>query len=409
MSLTRRDLLRLAAVTLAGARAARADDAPAVRPGPALIVVRLEGGPSQLETFDPHPGGRTGGPTQAIATSLAGVQVAAGYPRLAERLHRVALVRSLVTSEGEHQRGTYLLRTGHPMSPSVTHPALTAVAAHDLVPAGLLVPPHVALLGREPPRGGLLGARWDAFATGDPAAPLEDLAAPVGLARLDRRLADLARLEAGFAAGRPRGGQAARRAELTGRARAMMDSAQLAAFSLEGEPAAAREAYGHTPFGRGCLVARRLVEAGVPAVEVTLGGWDTHVDNFTLHARLAEVLDRGLAALLDDLAARDLLRRVVVVCGGEFGRTPRINPLDGRDHWTRGFSLLLAGRGLRPGVVVGATDPDGERPPADPVTPQDLFATLYRALGLDGARELVTPEGRPVRLVEGRPLERLLA
>ncbi|MCO5168923.1 MAG: DUF1501 domain-containing protein [Planctomycetes bacterium] len=409
MPLTRRDLLRLAAATVAGGALGRAEDEPAVGPGPAIIVVWLAGGPSQLETFDPHPGGRIGGPTRAIATSVPGVQVAAGYPRLAERMHRLALIRSLVTTEGEHQRGTYLLRTGQPMSPTVSHPALTAVAAHDLAPAGLVVPPHVAVLAQEPPRGGLLGARWDAFAMGDPAAPLQDLTSPVGLARLDARLAALERLGAGFAAGRPRRGRAPRHAELTHSARAMMDSPQLAAFSLAGEPAAAREEYGDTPFGRGCLVARRLVEAGVPAVEVTLAGWDTHVDNFTLHARLADVLDRGLAALLDDLEARDLLRRVVVVVAGEFGRTPRVNPLDGRDHWTRGFSMLLAGRGLRPGVVIGSTDPEGERPPADPVTPPEVFATLYRVLGIDGDRELFTPQGRPVRLVEGRPLARLLA
>ncbi len=420
MTLTRRELLRQAGLgalgfaggQLAWAAPAWAEDglAPEVAPGAAVIVLRLAGGPSQLETFDPHPGTRIGGPTRAIASSLEGVQVAADYPRLAERMHRVALVRSVVTTEGEHQRGTYLLRTGYPMSPTVTYPALTAVAAHDLAPAGLEVPPHVAILpGQDPPRGGLLGGRLDAFAVGDPADPLEDLSSPVGLERLDARLAAMAALEEGFAAGRRGRWRALQHADLATRARAMMGSRQVQAFSLADEPQAALAAYGATPFGRGCLVARRLVEAGVPAVEVTLDGWDTHIDNFTLHARLAPALDQALSALLDDLAARDLLRRVVVMVAGEFGRTPRVNALDGRDHWTRGFPVLLAGRGLRAGVVVGSTDPEGERPPADPVGPQDVFATLYRALGVDAAREVYTPQGRPVRLNEGAPIAPLLA
>jgi hypothetical protein len=416
--LSRRALLRkaaLGAVSFAGgqlawAPAARAGDAgeAAVRPGPAVIVLWLRGGPSQLETFDPHPGGPIGGPTRAIATSLEGVQVAAGFPRVAERMRRLSMIRSLVTTEGEHQRGTYLLRTGQQLLPTATYPALTAVAANDLTPEGLVIPPHVAVLDRDPPRGGFLGARLNAFAIGDPKDPIEDLAPPSGLARLDARLAALGALEAGFAAGRQGRCRALQHGDLAGRARALMASPQVKAFSLDDEPRAARAAYGDTPFGRGCLVARRLVEAGVPAVEVTLDGWDSHVDNFTIQARLAEVLDAALAALLDDLAQRDLHSRVLLVVGGEFGRTPTINRLDGRDHWTRGFPMLLAGRGIRPGVVLGSTDPAGERPPEDPVSVPDAFATLYRALGVDTTREFYTPAGRPVKINEGTPLAKLL-
>lgn len=408
MSLTRRDFLRLSAVSFLGGQLAWADDA--ARPdGPAIIVVRLAGGPSQLETFDPHPGTRIGGPTRAIATSIAGVQVAADYPRLADRLRHVALIRSVVTTEGEHQRGTYLLRTGQQLIPTVTYPALTAVAASDLAPGSLQVPPHVAILGDDPPRGGLLGAPLDAFAMGDPKDPLQDLTSPVGDARLDGRLAALSKLEDGFARGRAARCRALQHGDLAARARTMMASPQVKAFALDGEPAATLAAYGDTAFGRGCLVARRLVEAGVPAVEVTLDGWDTHIDNFNLHAKLAPALDAGLSALLDDLAARDLLRRVLVVCAGEFGRTPQVNGLEGRDHWTRGFPVLLAGRGIRTGQVIGATDPAGEKDPTDPVAPQDLFATLYRALGIDTTRELYTPQGRPVKLNAGTPLARVLA
>ncbi len=418
---TRRGVLRAGVLgLLAGplsARLARADQG-ARRPGdpgdpgaraPALIVVWLAGGPSQLETFDPHPGGPIGGPTRAVPTAVPGVSFAAGYERLAERLDRMALVRSLVTTEGEHQRGTYLMRTGWPVTPTVDHPAFTAVVARALRTPALEVPAHVALLAEDPPRGGLLGAGWDAFVVGDPARPLEGLRVPGGLERLDRRLADLARLEARFARGRAAGAAATRHAALAAEARAMIGSAQAAAFDTSDEPEATRAAYGDAAFGRACLAARRLVEVGVPAVEVTLGGWDTHVDNFGLHARLAPVLDQGLAALLDDLAARDLLRSTVVLCLGEFGRTPRVNAADGRDHWTRGFPALLAGRGVRAGAVVGATDPRGEATPRDPVAPQDLFATLHHLLGVDGREELVTPAGRPIRLNEGTPVAALLA
>lgn len=418
MSLTRRDVLRLSAAGavswlgghLCWSAPARADDAPQVElvPGTAVIVVWLAGGPSQLETFDPHPNTRTGGPTKAIESSIAGVQLAADYPLLAERLNKVALVRSLVTTEGEHERGTYLLRTGQQMIPTVGYPALTAVAAHDLAPAGLEVPPHVAILSQNPPRGGLLGARWHAFGVGDPKDPLQDLAAPGGTERLDARLAALAKLEEGFAAGRSGRCKALQHGELASRGRAMMASPQVAAFSLDGETQATRDAYGDTPFGRGCLVARRLVEVGVPAVEVTLDGWDTHIDNFTLHTNLSKVLDRALSGLLDDLRARDLDRRVLVVCAGEFGRTPVVNALEGRDHWTRGFPVLLAGKGIRPGTVIGSTDPDGDKPPVDPINPQDLFATLFRVLGVDTSREFFTPQGRPIRLNEGSPIARLL-
>ncbi len=375
----------------------------------ALIVLWLDGGPSQLETFDPHPGGPTGGPTRAIATPLPGVELAATLPRLAERADRLAVVRSLVTQEGEHQRGRALLRTGYPLTPTVEYPALTAVVAHRLPAADALeIPAHVALLARRPPRGGYLGAQWHAFAAGDPAGPLPDLRHPGGGERLERRLQDLALLEEEFARGREAQVGATQHAALARRAHRMMTSSQVAAFDPREEPEVVRARYGATPFGRGCLVARRLVERGVRAVEVTLGGWDTHVDNFTQHARLASVLDQAFAALVDDLAERDLLERTVVVCLGEFGRTPRINGLEGRDHWTRGFSAVLAGGGVRPGVVIGATDPRGERPPSDPVSPQDLHATIYALLGIDRGQWFDTPQGRPIRLNEGQPLAALL-
>lgn len=413
----RRTLLRLgglSALTFFGAPWVRADEATAGAGGSArsLLFVWLQGGPSQLETWDPKPGTAIGGPTKAIPTRLPGVEIAADYPRLADRFDRLSLIRSLVTNEGEHQRGTYVLRTGYAPLPTVRRPSLGAVAAWDARERrrarGVEIPRHIAFLSSDPPRGGFLGHDYHAFAVGDPGQPLEDLQSPVGPERFEERLDALAHLEQGFRRGREGRLEDDPHADLARRARDMMASEQMAAFRVDEEPAATREAYGDTAFGRSLLAARRLVEVGVPAVEVTLGNWDSHAANFSVHTGHAETLDRGLAALLDDLAERGLLRSTLVVCGGEFGRTPRINGLEGRDHWTRGFSYLIGGGGLRSGVVIGETDPAGEADPTDPVAPRDLAATIFHALGVERSREFYTAAGRPVVLNEGAPLRRLL-
>lgn len=406
----RREALKIGALSLggwlAGGRFALAEAAPQAT---SVIWVWLEGGPSQLETFDPHPGTRIGGPTRAVDTRLKGVQIAADYPRLADRMDRCTLIRSMVSKEGEHQRGRYLLHTGYPVSATIEHPSLGAVLAHELERPEVEIPKHVCLLTPNPPRGGYLGGAYHAFAVGDPAQPVRGLTSKVELERLDRRLSKLEALEQRFRRGREGRVEATQHATLAERARIMLSSQQTEAFQIEQEPAAVREAYGSSPFGNACLAARRLVEVGVPAIEVSLGNWDTHVDNFDLHTGLAPRLDAGLSALLDDLEQRDLLRSTVVICGGEFGRTPQINPLGGRDHWTQGFSYLVAGGGFARGRLIGSTDPEGEGQPTDPIAPQDLLATVYQQLGVDGQREFYTPAGRPVKLTEGTPQKALLA
>lgn len=374
----------------------------------ALLTVWLEGGPSQLETFDPHPGRAIAGPTRSVKSSIAGVELAADYPRLAERLHHVSLVRSLVSAEGEHSRGSYILHTGYAPLPTVRRPTLGAIAAHELPRSGLELPRHVAFLASAPPHGGYLGPEVRGFVVGDPREPLPDLTAPVDAARQARRLEALDVLEAEFRRGREAQVDATAHAALARRGVEMMTTPQQQAFAFADEPAATVAAYGDTPFGRSCLVARRLIEAGVPAIEVVLSGWDSHADNFGIHTRQAATLDQALSALLDDLVARDLLRSTVFACGGEFGRTPRVNGLGGRDHWTKGFSWLVGGGGLRGGQCLGSTDPEGERDPADPVAPADLAATLLTALGVDRARDFTTSQGRPVVLNEGTPLAGLI-
>lgn len=377
----------------------------------ALITLWLAGGPSQLETWDPHPGAAIGGPTQAIATAIPGIRIAADYPRVADRLARFAVIRSLVSREGDHERGTHAVRTGYRPDPVLRHPALGAVAAHELPAKGLAIPAYVAL-GADtfPARGGYLGGRFDPYRVVVPGLAGQNLVPAVTGPRQARRLAAVRTLDARFAAGRGVPVGDTLHDHTFEAALELMASEQLAAFAIAAEPDAVRAAYGDTPFGRGCLVARRLVETGVRSVDVTLQGFDTHAANFTGHAAQATILDAALAALIDDLADRELLASTVVLVAGEFGRTPRINPLDGRDHWPHGFSCLLAGGRIAAGQVVGATDPEGlARQPADPVTVADLSATVLAALGIDWRRELLTPIGRPLGLSEGRPVRGLVA
>ena len=379
-------------------------------PAQSIILLWLAGGPSQLETFDPHPDTSIAAGTQAIATSVPDIQLAKGYERLAERMEHVALVRSLVSKEGDHERGTYTVKTGYRPSTTVVHPSLGAICCHQLPVAGTEIPRHVSILETQwPAMGGLLGKQYDAFQCYDPAEKVPDITGQVADERLGRRLADLNVVEAAFGRGRQKTAAATLHREMIANARTMMTSKQVEAFDVKREPKALLGSYGDTPFGRGCLAARRLIEVGVRCVEVNLNGWDTHTNNHEAHSKLAPTLDAALSALIDDLRQRDLFDKTVILCGGEFGRTPTVNRLDGRDHWPHGFTMLLAGGGLRGGVALGETDPAGGRKVKDPYDVPDIHATVLTALGIDPAHEELAPIGRPIKLSEGKPISALLS
>jgi uncharacterized protein (DUF1501 family) len=380
-------------------------------PAQSIILLWLGGGPSQLETFDPHPDTRIAGGTKAIATAAPGIQLAAGFDRLAALMGSVALVRSMVSKEGDHERGTYLMKTGYRPDPTVEHPSIGAICCHELPVGQTDIPRHISILaGQWPSRGGFLGGEFDAFQAGDPRGALPDVTAGVPAPRDLARVADLEVLERAFARGRRSRVDATLHRETLARARLMMSSEQLKAFDVSHEPASLRAEYGDTAFGRGCLAARRLTEVGVRCVEVTLDGWDTHVNNHSFQAAKVKILDPAFAALLRDLKSRNALDRTIVLCCGEFGRTPKINVTAGRDHWTNGFSLALAGGGLRGGVAVGATDPEGAKDPVRPATIEDVHATVLSALGLNPAKENIAPAtSRPIKLSAGRPIRELLA
>ncbi len=379
-------------------------------PAQSVILLWLGGGPSQLETFDPHPGTKIAGGTKAIDTAVKGIQLAEGFDQLAAGMGKVALVRSMVSKEGDHERGTYMMKRGYRPDPTVEHPSIGAICAHELPLGQTEIPRHISILtGQWPSRGGFLGAEFDPFQADDPNGPLPDVKSGVAEARERARVADLEILERTFARGRKTRVEASMHRQTLAHARVMMTSEQLKAFDVSQEPESLRKEYGDSPFGRGCLAARRLIEIGVRCVEVNLDGWDGHVANYELHRSKIKVLDPAFAALLRDLSQRKLLERTIVLCCGEFGRTPKINLAAGRDHWPTGFSLALAGGSIRGGKVLGETDPEGVKDCVKPTQVEDVHATVLAALGLNPAKENIAPAtGRPVKLSAGKPIRELL-
>ena len=384
-----------------------------------VIVLWLQGGPSQLETFDPHPGTNSAAGSRAIDTRIPGVQIDQHYPLLAERLQHVSLVRSVVSKEGDHERATYYLKTGYRPDPTLVHPALGAILCHQLTDE-VEIPRHISILPNSwAARGGYLGDQYDAFKVGQVGSSIADVKPRVSEERFRKRLEALQRVvEPTFAQGRSRNLDADRTLHLASieRARRMMTSEQLQAFEIQRETEAVRRSFGDSEFGRGCLAAARLIDVGVRCVEVTLSGWDTHAANHEGQRTQARVLDPAFAALLDYLQQRGKLQNTIIVCCGEFGRTPRVNPLGGRDHWPHGFTIALAGGGLAAGQVIGETSPDAatsDRPPAelvaDPHAVADVYATVLRALNIDFSKEHSTPIKRPMAFSDGRVISKLLS
>ena len=386
-----------------------------------LILLWMHGAPSQLETFDPHPGGMIGGDVTAIDTSVKGLQISNLLPQTAEVMHLGSLVRSVTGKEGDHERAIYNIRTGYRPDPTLRHPSVGAVLCHDVDQRKEKVadiPIHISISpGDFNSRGGYLGARFDPFKISDPAGEIPDIKTSVQEARYGRRLDLMSIVENEFARGRLKDLESERTQHRTATAdaRTMMSSDQLDAFDVLKEPRAVRQAFGENTFGRGCLAASRLIEAGARAIEVRLGGWDSHINNHDLQSAGCETLDPALASLLRRLEDRDQLSNTLVVCAGEFGRTPQINPAAGRDHWPHGFSVFMAGCGIRRGTVFGATAPnpklDKDKPMQDvenPVAIGDLHATILSALGIEYDFEEDTPIGRPLKRAEGQPIRQIM-
>lgn len=370
--------------------------------GMSCIVLWMQGGPSQFETFSPKPGHKNGGETKAIDTSVAGIQVSENLPHTAQVMDEICLIRSMTSREGSHPRATYLMQTGHLPTASVKFPALGSVAAQQIGDSAAELPSFVRIAGRG--RGaagaGLLGVDYDPFAIRDPERAPDNTEIPTADDRFRRRLGLLSSLEDGYAEEAARN-EVANHRKLYDKASRLVLSSQMDAFDIQREPESMRQAYGESQFGAGCLLARRLVEAGVTFVEVSAGNWDTHQDNFQRVRDLCGQVDQPYAQLLRDLRERGMLDRTLVLWMGEFGRTPRINPRGGRDHYPRAFNVALAGGGVRGGQVVGATDAGGESVDDRPVSVNDLFRTICHSLEIDADHENMSSIGRPIKIVDG--------
>lgn len=426
--LSRRRLLQMLSVcgltlALPGMSARAASRRREERPK-SLITLWMNGGMSQLETWDPHPGTSTGGEVKDIATTAKETRISEMLPQLAEQMHLCTLIRSLTSKEGDHERGSAFVKTGYRPEPTLKYPTLGAIAAHELPDAKIEIPQHVALApgAFRAPEGGYLGNEWDAFRVFSPGDGLSNLRSFVSKERQTDRLKGLSVVSKQFETNRQFGAPRTLHQNTLDRALTMMTSEQLKAFELDEEPAAVKKAYGDTSFGKGCLVARRLVEVGVRSIEVNLSGFDTHVSNHEGHITQTRILDPAIATLLKELKERDLLDSTIVLCMSEFGRTPSINPAGGRDHWPNWFSCMIAGGGFREGTVIGATPSDLPKQssnmqmmaggktigPEDPIQVPELYATIMAAMGIDARKEIMTPIGRPIRFADATPSARLL-
>lgn len=377
----------------------------------ACILIFLEGGPSQIDTFDPKPGTPTGGPVEAIDTKLPDVKFSQYVPKLAAIADKLAVIRTLHSSEGDHDRAQSLLHTGYAPTPRLQYPALGATVAKNFDDPEAEVPAYVTF--GSSPAAGILGPKFGPMVVSDANNPAPALSLPEGFAetRIERRLAVLEQFNQQF-------GHAFRTnlgSDLTALARRadrMRKSPVFKPYDVAGEEPETYERYGggaNDFLTRSMVAARRLVEAGVKFVEIQYGGWDTHGDNFNQTQALCTPLDAALSSLIADLEERGLLDQTLVACFGEFGRTPQINGDNGRDHFPDVFSALLAGGGVKIGQVLGTSSDDGLTVQDRPVSVPDFHATLFTALGLDVAKDYFAPDGRLLKLTNnGTPIAELV-
>jgi hypothetical protein len=394
------------------------------------ILLWMAGGPSQMDTFDLKPGHKNGGPVKEIATAVPGIKISENLPGLAKQMKRLAIIRSMSTREADHSRATYLLRTGRVPGGPVQYPSLGALVSKELERADAELPGFVSIapqrfLNSAAFGPGFLGPRFAPLVVAenaglgrgdniDAARVLRvedlDLSREVTASRADRRLELLDDLNKDFLTDRSAAPAIGHRTAYQ-RAVAMMRSSAIKAFDVADEPAALRSRYGRNLFGQACLLARRLVEKGVPFVEIGLNGWDTHGNNAESVKRLCGVLDPAWSTLMEDLSDKGLLDSTLIIWMGEFGRTPLINGNNGRDHWAASWSTVLAGGGIKGGQVIGKTSADGMAVEERPISVPDFLATVGCALGLDITKQNQSNVGRPIRFVDpgAKPIKEVLS
>jgi hypothetical protein len=405
------------------------------------ILLWMNGGPSQLDTFDLKPGHANGGSFKEIQTSVPGIKISEHLPKVATHMERMALVRSMSTREADHGRATYQMRTGHIPGGPVQFPSIGSLFSKEMEQAGAELPNFVSIAPYRffSPAAygpGFLGPQYAPLVVGEGQQALipipgqqqsnyedslkvQDIDLPAGVDadRAAARIRLLGEMQKDFLEDRSALPSESQKSAYQ-RAVTLMRSKATKAFDLDEEPRELRDRYGRNMFGQGCLLARRLVERRVPFVEVSLAtvgnlalGWDTHVNNFDGVRRLCEVLDPAWSTLMEDLKSKGLLDSTLIVWMGEFGRTPKINGNRGRDHWANSWTTVLAGGGIKGGQVVGKTSPDGMSVEERPTRVEDFLATVALALGIDITKQNDSNVGRPIRIVEptAKPIKEVLA
>ena len=390
----RREFLTSTAGVLGLLQTLKANQEDLKKNGKSAILLWMGGGPSTMDIWDLKPKAPTGGPFRPISTT-GDVQICEHMPEMAKQMHNMAIVRSMSTREADHMRGRYYMHTGYVPNPSIEHPSYGAVLANQLDRDDLEIPQFVSVGGGSM-GAGFLGAQHNPFSVNSDGR-IRNLDLKVD-ERLIQRAYALDLIENGFI-NQKRGSLAKDHQSLLKQTFNLLTSEQMEAFKIAGEPEPVKERYGDNGFGKGCLMARRLVEVGVPFIEVNLGGWDNHQNiHPTLKDNKLPVLDQGMSALVEDLEQRELLKDTAIIWMGEFSRTPRINGNAGRDHWARSWSVVVGGAGMNGGIAIGATSDDGTKVITDPYSSQDVMASVCKASGISLSTTFTSNSGRPMKI-----------
>lgn len=428
-TITRRDMLSLYALGGLGfsrcswfqSLAAEASDNPKRRKS--VIMLWMNGGPATIDLWDLKPNHDNGGPFNETATSVPGIKISEHLPNLAKQTKEFVIIRSMATREGDHRRARIVGVTGYTPQGAIQFPALGSLISHELSIPNANLPGFVSIGGRDDGElgGGFLGPKFSPFVVGSGNRTPGNLngsnelkvqnlnfANDISESNFKNRLNMLNELDMDFSKQKNSSVLETLKTS-TDRAIRLMRPEAASAFQLEEEKEKLRDSYGRTSFGQGCLLARRLVERGVAFVEVTLDGWDTHSNNFSSVQRLSGILDAGFSTLLEDLKQRGLLQDTIIVCQGEFGRTPRINGNKGRDHWPSSWAAVIAGGGIKGGQVVGGTSNDGTTVEGKPTRTADLIATIVKAVGIDPMKQNMSNVSRPIRIADpnGKPIQEI--
>lgn len=373
------------------------------------ILLWMSGGPSTIDLWDLKPGSPTGGPFKPINTNADGVQICEHLPMLAKNMDKLSIVRSMSTREADHTRGRYYMHTGYQPSTTIEHPSYGSVISHELINQvpQLEIPPFISIGGGSIGPG-FLGMKYSPFVV-DSNGNIKDLNMSIDKSRLSQRLEMLAVIENKFI-NENRGESLINHNEILNKTIKLMTSKQMESFKVSKEPTEIKERYGDNSFGRGCLMARRLVEQGVSFVEVDLGGWDNHANIFpTLQNQKLPQMDQAMSALIEDLNNRGRLQDTAIIWMGEFGRTPNINGNAGRDHWAKSWSVVVGGAGFKGGVVVGETNEQGKDIISEPYTSEDLMASVLSSLGISLETTFTSKSGRPMKIANsGKIIKDLL-